>query len=160
MHTIRVQIVISAPIERCFDLARSVDAHVYSAALTGERAVGGRVEGLLGLGEHVTWEARHFGIKQRLASEITEYDRPNRFQDRMVRGAFASLEHDHFFTSRGDNETLMVDVMRFAVPLGPVGWVVGRLVLTPYLRRFLVRRNQALKHLAESNAWREVLPDC
>jgi hypothetical protein len=39
---------IRAPIERCFDLARSVDFHVRTAEHTREHVVAGRERGLLG----------------------------------------------------------------------------------------------------------------
>jgi hypothetical protein len=51
MPTIRVATDIVAPPPRCFDLARSVDAHVESATGTGERAIAGVMKGLLGLGD-------------------------------------------------------------------------------------------------------------
>ena len=78
-------------------LARSVDAHLQSARQTREKAVAGRVAGLLELGDEVTWEARHFGIRQRLTSRVTAFGPPGYFQDRMTRGAFRFFEHDHFF---------------------------------------------------------------
>lgn len=155
MHTIRVVTNIGAPAERCFDLARSVEAHVRSTRASGERVVAGRTRGLLELGDEVTWEARHFGVRQRLTSAITRYERPWFFQDRMVRGAFAALEHDHVFGERADGSTEMVDVVRFAAPLGFVGWVVERVVLARHLRRLLEERGSVLKVLAESDGWRE-----
>ena len=154
MHTIRVVTVIAAPVGRCFDLARSVEAHVRSTAATGERVVAGRTSGLMELGDEVTWEAKHFGVRQRLTSAITRFERPWFFQDRMVRGAFAALEHDHVFGERADGSSEMVDVVRFAAPLGVVGWVVERLVLARHLRRLLVERGLVLKGLAESEGWR------
>src|SRR5205809_6072277 len=95
MYTIRVVTNIGAPAEWCFDLAGSVEAHVRSTRASGERVVAGRTSGLLELGEEVTWEGRHFRVRQRLTSAITQFERPWFFQDRMVRGAFAALEHDH-----------------------------------------------------------------
>jgi ligand-binding SRPBCC domain-containing protein len=143
---------VCAPPERCFDLARSVDFHCYSTAPTGERAVGGRLSGLLGLGEEVTWEARHFGVRQRLTSRITAFDRPRHFRDSMVRGAFAWFDHDHFFVPE-DGGTRMTDLFAFASPLGPLGRIADRLVVSRYMRHFLQRRNHHLKTVAESNEW-------
>ena len=40
----------------------------------GQVAVGGRTSGLIGLGEEVTWRARHFGVTQHLTSKITAFD--------------------------------------------------------------------------------------
>jgi uncharacterized protein YndB with AHSA1/START domain len=53
---------IDAPIERVFDLARDLDLHARSMAHTGEHAVGGRTIGRVGVGDTVTWRARHFGV--------------------------------------------------------------------------------------------------
>src|SRR5690348_17249922 len=93
--------VIRAPIERCFDLARSVEVHLAGNVHWGEAAVAeaGVTSGLVELGERVTWRAKHFGIRFRLTSEITAMDRPLYFQDRQIRGPFRSMVHDHFFRS-------------------------------------------------------------
>src|SRR6516225_2070064 len=112
MATIVLTTLIHAPPERCFDLSRSVDLHVASTRETGERAVGEATSGLLGLGEEVTWSARHFGVRQTLTSRITALDRPRHFRDSMVRGAFRRFDHDHFFAARGE-DTEMQDVFDF-----------------------------------------------
>jgi ligand-binding SRPBCC domain-containing protein len=148
--------LIHAPPERCFDLSRSVDLHVTSTRQTGERAVGAVTSGLLGLGEEVTWSARHFGIRQTLTSRVTTFDRPRHFRDSMVRGAFRRFDHDHFFEAR-DEGTQMRDVFDYESPLGPLGRVADVLVLERYLRRFLERRNVEIKRVAESDAWRDLL---
>lgn len=151
MVQLRVTTFIAAPPAACFDLARSVDAHVASAAGTGERVVGGKSSGLLELGDEVTWEGRHFGVTQRLSSRITQFQPPAFFQDRMTRGAFRSLEHDHHFEPR-DGGTLMIDVVSFEAPFGPIGWLAERLLIAPHLRRFLIQRGNALKEMAERGA--------
>ena len=151
MSIIDVAIDINAPLAVCFDIARSVDAHLESARSTGERAVGGVTSGLLNLGDEVTWRARHFGVTQDLTSRIVAFDRPHHFRDEMVRGAFRRIVHDHFFEPVPGG-TRMADVFDFTAPLGPLGTLVDKLVLTAYLRRFLENRAQALKHLAESDA--------
>jgi ligand-binding SRPBCC domain-containing protein len=151
MYILRVTTSIAAPPDICFDLARSVDAHVQSAVGTNERVVDGRMAGLLELGEEVTWEARHFGITQRLSSKITEFRRPDFFQDRMTKGAFRFLEHDHLFEPNSAG-TLMNDILHFQAPLGPLGWLAERIVLAPHLREFLVARGLALKAMAEAAA--------
>lgn len=148
MYTLRVTTWMNAPMPACFDLARSVDAHVQSAAGTGERVVGGKTTGLLELGDEVTWEGRHFGVIQRLSSRITAFEPPRYFQDRMTKGAFKFLEHDHLFEAK-EGGTLMTDVMRFRAPLGPIGWIAERMLIGPHLRRFLVERGNALKAIAE-----------
>jgi ligand-binding SRPBCC domain-containing protein len=139
---------IDAPPERCFDLARSVEAHVASTGKTGERPVAGVTAGLLGLGDEVTWEAVHLGVRQRLTARITRLERPASFTDEMVRGAFRSFTHVHEFrTERGG--TMMVDRFEYTSPLGWLGRLVDRLFLERYMRRFLTERAAYLKATAE-----------
>ncbi|HET8578603.1 MAG TPA: SRPBCC family protein [Methylomirabilota bacterium] len=156
MPSIRIVTEIGAPPAVCFDLARSVDAHVESAGRTRERAVAGVTSGLLGPGDEVTWRARHFGVVQQLTSRITAFERPKYFRDTMVRGAFAHLDHDHLFEATSSG-TRMVDVFDYSAPYGPLGWVAERLFLTAYMTRFLRERAQVLKRLAESGEWRRLL---
>lgn len=153
MARIESRIHIAAPPARCFDLARSVELHTHSTAATEEHAVGGVTQGLLGLGEEVTWRARHFGVWQTLTSRITAYDRPRYFRDSMVRGAFRRFDHDHLFESTADGGTLMRDVFDYAAPLGPLGRVAEWLFLSRYMRSFLEERNRLVKAVAESEDW-------
>lgn len=142
--TIHLETHFPAPIDVVFDLARSIDLHADTFAHTGERAVAGCVRGLIGPGEEVTWEATHLGVRQRLTSRITGFERPTFFQDRQVRGAFAWFTHDHHFATAADGGTVMRDVFAFAAPLGPLGWLAERLVLTRYLTRLLTLRNRRM----------------
>ena len=151
MPTITVETKIQAPIELCFDLARDVEAHCATTSQTQERIVDGKTTGLLELGDQITFEAVHFGVRQKLCSEIVEYDRPRRFTDRMVRGAFKSLRHVHEFESSGD-ETLMRDILTWESPLGILGVMADRLAVERHMRSFLSARNNGLKKLAEMRA--------
>jgi ligand-binding SRPBCC domain-containing protein len=144
MPIITIETHLPAAPERCFDASRDLDLHVTSMKGTGEKAVAGRTSGLIELGEQVTWEARHFGVRQRFTSKITAFDSPRYFQDSMVKGAFHSFVHDHYF-ELVDGGTKMTDVLTFASPLGFIGAIVDRLVMSAYLRRMLVARNEFLK---------------
>ena len=148
MGSIRVETVINAPAERCFDLARSVDAHIASTAKTRERVVAGKALGLLELGESVTWEGRHFGIRLRQGSTITRLDRPHMFVDESTSGPLRSLRHIHQFVAE-KNATLMVDTFEYELPTGVLGRVADQLVVERYLRRFLTERAAFLKAEAE-----------
>ena len=122
-----------------------------SADQTGERAVAGVTSGLIGANETVTWQAKHFGINFSLTSIISAFDPPNHFRDSMTSGPFARIDHDHYFESIEANKTIMRDVFDFNSPLGPLGALVDSLVLTSYMRNFLVKRNAEIKHVAETN---------
>ena len=149
---IEVVTVIGAPIEKCFDLARSVEVHLAGNVHWGEAAVaaGGVTSGLVEIGQRVTWRAKHFGIWHTLTSEITAFDRPRYFQDAMVRGPFRSMKHDHFFRVLSSDETEMRDVFCFEAPLVVLGRLVEMAFLGRYMKGLLRQRNAVIKQFAES----------
>ncbi len=148
MPIIRLETFINADQQTVFDLARSIDLHQISTAHTNERAVAGKTAGLIELNESVTWEARHFGIVQRLTSKITAMTNPDYFVDEMVSGAFKSIKHEHIFETKGEG-TLMTDIFKYASPLGILGRLADVLFLKLYLRKLLVTRNNVIKEYAE-----------
>ena len=156
MPYIELYTKIDAPIDICFDLARSIDLHKVSTQQTREEAVAGVTTGLISLGETVTWRAQHFGVWQELTSQITEFDRPTFFADEMLKGAFAGFRHEHHFKSL-DSVTEMTDYFDFRSPLGVLGHLVNRLVLTRYMTNLLKVRNRVIKEVAESGKWQTIL---
>ena len=153
MVQLQLTTTIAAPIQRCFDLSRSIDLHMASTNWTGERAIAGVTVGLIGLGQEVTWSGRHFGFRITHTSRITAFESPNYFQDCMVQGMFRRFCHDHYFETRG-GKTLMRDVMEFEAPLGLMGKVVENLLLERHMRRLLERRNRCIQQTAESEDWK------
>lgn len=57
MPTIKLETIISAEINISFDLSRSIDLHMISTASSNEKAIDGKIEGLINMGESVTWQA-------------------------------------------------------------------------------------------------------
>ena len=147
-----IETEIAAPVEACFELALSVDAHTSSMAASRERAVAGVTSGVMTLGDSVTWQARHFGIPFRMTSTITAYERPSRFVDEQQRGPFRRWWHEHTFVARADGVTHMVDRVEFCSPLGPVGRLVDRLVLDRYMAGLIRQRNDWLKRTLEARS--------
>lgn len=147
---------INAPIERCFDLSRSIDLHLLSTSKTNEKAIAGVTKGLIGLNEEVTWSAKHFGVYQNLTSKISTFEKPYHFQDTMVKGAFKKIVHDHRFKQVGES-TVMQDDFYFEAPFGILGGLASKLVLTNYLKTFLQERNALIKKVAESDEWKLIL---
>ncbi|MER2156234.1 MAG: SRPBCC family protein [Solibacillus sp.] len=141
---------IYAPIDGCFDLARNVDILIKTTAKTKEKAVGGVTHGLLNEGDSVTWEATHFGIKQKLTAKVTHMQQPTIFVDVMVKGAFKSFTHTHKFVEEKDG-TLMIDMFEYKSPFGPLGSIADKLFLYNYMESFIKKRSAELKMLAESN---------
>ncbi|MFC7402500.1 cyclase [Citricoccus sp. GCM10030269] len=136
--------------ERLFDLSLSIDEHLGSMAKSGEQAIAGVTSGQIGLGETVTWRARHFGLWFTMTSRITALERPHRFVDEQTSGPFAAFRHVHTFEQSPDSEpsrqTVMTDNITVASPV--FGRMAERLVLVPYLRRLIAQRNHHLvRHL-------------
>jgi ligand-binding SRPBCC domain-containing protein len=151
--------LIQAPIERCFDLARSVEVHLARNEHCGETAVAqsGVTSGLIGMAQRVTWRAKHLGVWQTLTSEITALEPPAYFQDTMVQGAFRFMKHDHFFRSLSSGQTEMKDLFCFAAPLLILGRLAEIILLRRYMRALLHERNVVIKQIAESSDWTRYL---
>ncbi len=156
MPTIKLATEIKSTIDICFDLARSIDLHKISTEHTSEQAIAGKTSGLIGLNETVTWQAIHFGIRQKLTSRIIAFDRPNYFVDEQLEGAFKSIYHEHTFEQMGGN-VIMKDTFEFHSPFGIFGKLANKLILTNYLEKLLIGRNNVIKEYAETDKWKLVL---
>ncbi|WP_225036302.1 SRPBCC family protein [Winogradskyella sp. SM1960] len=152
MPIIEIKTIIKADIKTCFDLSRNIDFHQHSLEHSNEKAIAGKTSGLIELGESVTWEATHFGVKQKLTSKITAFERPYYFVDEMTSGAFKSFKHEHIFKYE-EGKTLMVDKFQFESPFGIFGKLANILFLKRYMKNLLTTRNEYLKIKAE-----EIIP--
>lgn len=158
MPIIYLQTKIKSTIEICFDLSRSLDLHKISTAHTKEKAIDGVTTGLINLNEFVTWQAVHFGIKQKLTSKITAFERPFYFRDEQVKGAFKFIIHDHYFETKND-EVIMKDIFSFQSPFGFSGRLADKFILTGYLTKLLVNRNNIIREFAETLKWKGILSE-
>ena len=149
MPLIEIKTIIHSDIQTCFDLSRNIDFHKDSMAHSNEKAIAEKTSGLIGLNEWVTWEAFHFGLKQKLTSKITAFDSPHYFVDEMVSGAFKSFKHEHIFVFEG-GKTIMTDKFWFKSPFGVLGRLANNLFLKNYMMTLLKTRNQYLKDKAEN----------
>ena len=144
--------------ERCFQLSTSIEV----VALTlGMRPVEGKLGGMVAAGDRLLWRGWKFGLPQLHETLITGFRHPEGaepafFQDTMGRGRFATFQHDHLFTPT-QMGTLLEDELRFSMPLGWAGEMVGKLVMVPHIQGLLRRRFGLLKRLAEDEGWREYL---
>lgn len=157
MNKIELSTHINAPIDRCFDLARSIDLHKISVKQTREQAVGGVTSGLIGLNQRVLWQATHLGVRQTMEVKISKFTPPFFFTDEMVNGIFKSMLHDHFFYDIG-NETVMIDHFYYMPPMGLLGEAANLIFLKRYLTKLLSQRNEIIREYAEGEKWKDVLP--
>jgi ligand-binding SRPBCC domain-containing protein len=157
MFLLTGSILINAPIDRCFQLSTSIAIVQKELGMT---PVAGRTSGHVTAGDTVRWEGMQLGFPNYHVSLIVPhtFDPPRFFQDRMIAGRFRSFEHDHRF-SQTANATLLQDALRFTMPFGPLGWIVGRLILVPHIRKLMHRRFHLLKRIAESEEWRRYITE-
>ncbi|MFT3932229.1 MAG: SRPBCC family protein [Chitinophagaceae bacterium] len=156
MPTIHLTTFIAAPVERVFDLSRSIDVHKKSLAHTQEQAVAGTTSGLINEDETVTWKAKHLGKMRVLKVKISSMLPNQSFTDEMVNGDFKEMKHEHHF-KQIKNGTIMIDLFSFESPYGGLGKFVNYVYLKRYLRKLLERRNQAIKEYAETDKWKFML---
>lgn len=156
MPSIHITTFIAAPIERIFDLSRSINLHKVSTASTNEVAIAGITTGLISKGETVTWRAKHLFKKRTFTSKITAMEAPVYFCDEMQQGDFKSFKHAHHFKQVA-NGVIMIDLVDFESPYGAAGRMVDKYYLTRYLERFLQQRNAVIKEYAETDKWKAIL---
>lgn len=149
MSKIYLETIINADIQTVFDLARDIDLHQKSTSKTNEKAIAGRVSGLIEEGETVTWKAKHLGFYQTCSSKITEMENPNKFTDVMLKGRFKSFKYQHIFRQNGKN-TIMIDILEFESPFGIIGKLFNKFFLKNYMKNFLFERNKLIKITAEN----------
>lgn len=149
---------INAPIETCFDLARDVHTISRLVPKIKQKAIAGVTSGLLEVGNIVTWESFHFGIRTQLSSQMIALKRPLFFKDRMVKGAFHSFTHTHEFIKK-KNGTLMIDHFDFKSPLSILGVIADQLFLKRYMQNFIERRAYMLSIIAEKEYDPVKIPD-
>jgi ligand-binding SRPBCC domain-containing protein len=156
MDTVRAEIWIDAPVERCFLLSLSIDLHIASTRSSKERAIAGVTTGLIAEGETVTFQAWHLGFRLKHTSEIEALRPYSHFRDVMTAGVFEHFEHDHHFATMNDG-TRMRDDIRFLAPCGMVGQLVTSMVVRRHLKEHLMQRNAVIKQVAESEEWHQYL---
>lgn len=163
MPEIQLSTFIKAPLQRVFDLSRSIDLHKISTKRTNEKAISGITHGLINLNETVTWQAYHLFKTRIFTSVISKMTVPSYFCDEMTEGDFVSFKHDHYFVHKDFFDeamcegTLMTDIINFKSPLNIIGIIFNKVYLTRYLKKLLITRNECIKVYAESAEWQTIL---
>ena len=156
MSKIHLTTFIAAPIERVFNLSRSITLHKISTAHTNEKAIAGVTSGLINKDETVTWQAKHLFKTRQHTSKITAMQSPDSFTDEMINGDFKNFKHQHHF-KQIDNGTIMIDIVDFESPYGSFGKFFNAVYLKKYIEKFLIKRNDIIKHYAETEKWKVIL---
>lgn len=103
-------------------------------------------------GALIEYRLRLHGVPVRWRTRIEEWDPGVRFVDQQISGPYALWHHTHEFTSDGPDHTLMRDVVRYALPLGPLGELARRLLVRRDLERIFDFRAEQVARRARPAA--------
>ncbi|MGI4789421.1 MAG: SRPBCC family protein [Janthinobacterium lividum] len=145
--------LIAAPLERCFDLARSVDVHTVGASPIHGKAIAGRMAGLSTQGDWTTWSARFFSLRFSLTTAITDFNPLCGFSDALRGGLFTEFGHVYHFAAKGVGQTMMTDEFSFQSPFGFLGAFFDSVLLRPRMQATMDFRAVTIKRIAESDEW-------
>jgi len=156
VNKIELSTHIQAPIERCFDLARSVELHRISMKANKEITIAGVQNGLLELNQKVLWQATFLGLRQNGKSKLTNLSAPYYFTLETESELMPHIIHDHFLYDIG-METIMIDHLYYKIPLGILGETANILFIKRYMTQLLQQRTETIREYAETEKWREIL---
>ena len=156
MRKIEFNTHIKAPLQRCYDLARSIDFHKISVPQIKEEVVAGCSSGLIGPNQHALLQTRVAGLRFSTELKLTRYAPPFFFSYEIVNEVFESIVHEYYFYDLKE-ETVMVDHFYFETRYGILGKFANILFLKKLLAHAIQHRNEMLREYAESEKWKTIL---
>ncbi len=107
----------------------------------------GRRPASIGAGTLIDYRLRLHGIPVRWRTRIEVWEPGRRFVDVQVSGPYRLWHHTHSFEPDGRGGTVIRDVVRYALPLGPLGALAHALVVRRDLERIFDFRRDAVERL-------------
>jgi ligand-binding SRPBCC domain-containing protein len=156
MPLIHLTTFIAAPVDRVFDLSRSIELHKHTMKKFEEKPVAGRISGLMQPGDKITWRGKHLLKRRVWINSIAALEKPFTFIYEQMQGDFKQMKHELFF-KECSNGTLLIDQFSFECSYGRLGEWFTNLYLTKYINSLLEQRNETIKRVAESNQWKHFL---
>jgi ligand-binding SRPBCC domain-containing protein len=98
-------------------------------------------------GTFLQYALRLRGVPVRWDTLIQAWDPPHRFVDVQVRGPYRLWEHTHTFEPLEGGGVLMRDVVRYALPLGPLGTLAHAVLVRRDVARIFDHRRGAVPAL-------------
>ena len=87
-----------------------------------------------------------FGISLFWRTEIVDVQKPYLFVDTQLKGPYRLWEHTHTFTEK-ENGVLMQDVVKYQLPLGPLGVLANSLLVRRKLESLFAFRKVAIERI-------------
>ena len=94
-------------------------------------------------GLRIDYRVKVLGFPLRWTSLITEYERPFVFVDEALRSPYQYWHHRHSFRPVPEG-TVVVDDVKYALPLGPLGAVANALFVKRQLREIFEFRQEKI----------------
>ncbi|HJL15973.1 MAG TPA: TIGR01777 family oxidoreductase, partial [Sandaracinaceae bacterium LLY-WYZ-13_1] len=117
-----------------------------------ERVEVERREGSIRNGDRTVLRMRLGPLSRRWVAEHRGYEAGRQFVDVQVSGPFARWEHLHRVEPNGDGGSVMIDRVRYALPLGGLGAALGKGMVEKRLKRMFAYRHEVLAHDAQLHA--------
>jgi ligand-binding SRPBCC domain-containing protein len=150
VHTLRREQRLPGPPEEVFGFfadARNLEA--ITPSLLRFRVMGSGAEAIeMAPGTLIRYRLRVHGMPVGWLTAIREWDPPHRFVDEQLRGPYALWHHTHSFEALEGGGTLMRDVVRYALPFGPLGELARRLFVARDVEAIFDYRAQRIAVLA------------
>ena len=147
VHTFRTELIIDRPRAEVFEFfARASNLErITPAFLRFHVNTPEPIE--MRKGTLIDYTLRIHGVPALWRTEIAEWDPPHRFVDRQLKGPYKLWHHTHTFSENGEGGTLMVDEVRYEVPLGLLGDVVHTLFVQKDVVNIFRFRNAEIPRL-------------
>jgi len=97
----------------------------------------------MGPGTLIDYELSLFGVPFSWRTRIEVFEPGRRFVDLQLRGPYRRWHHLHEFVPLGA-ATLVVDIVDYELPLGPLGALAHPIVVRPALERIFDHRRTAI----------------
>jgi ligand-binding SRPBCC domain-containing protein len=104
---------------------------------------------VMGAGALIRYRLRVHRVPVGWLTAIREWDPPHRFVDEQLRGPYALWHHTHTFEPApdGSGDALMRDVVRYALPLGPLGELAHRMFVARDVEAIFDYRAEKIREL-------------
>ena len=102
----------------------------------------------MGPGALIEYRLRLHGLPIRWRTQIAVWDPPRRFVDVQLDGPYRLWHHTHEFEPEGEG-TRMTDVVRYALPLGPLGEIAHAVLVRRDVEAIFDHRAEAIPALLD-----------
>ncbi len=149
VNTLRREMVVNAPLDEVWDFFSSPEnLDELTPDNMGFEIISKRPLASMYEGQIIEYKVRPvMNIPLYWKTEILEVNPKTSFVDNQVKGPYTLWHHTHTFTPLSPDQTLMEDVVRYALPLGILGGVAHGLFVKNRLKEIFDYRTDKVNAL-------------